>query len=1207
MSSYLLPAPPIPGFVGWVYGADGSPVGTCFQVAPGVLVTAFHVLVDAQSGEPGQPVHVLAAVDAIAREDDPERGPRRLGDETYARVLAVDAEYDLAVLRCTRPFPDVVAGFTPAFSEEPRTEVDAFGFAVVPDTASYGYLPVTGTWQGTTRRDGIDIGHVSAPNAMPGMSGAAVVRSADKAVLGLLTGRYVNPDGHRMRDSTWVVCSESLCRALERLPGIVVEPRFVLAGGRARVLLVASVTDGPPDRRIPERAEEVGPYETASPAVDILRSLADPVPDAGLLMKLLSELTDEAAASGEHSAAAKREFWALLRAGGLEPRLLLPGLDGRGSAARAWTGDGPVFADLPGPRALPAAGSMLARFRAALRDRIDTGLFVQIPPTCRRLFKAALGNDRSPETLQFLATARRLLADAEDSGYAATGAPEGDQPQPEGSREAGHRRDVRNAARRLCQVPDAAIYFTGRDDLVSEITGKVRGAKNSGAVALLHGEPGVGTSEVAKAVARALAPEFDDGAYYLNLYNEDDSAPAWTDSRHAVRILADAMNIDLRATDEEKVIGQFTDQLAGRKVLLLLDDARDAKHVARIAKRIRSCAIIVTCRDRRQTYVNPGLEFRVAPLVRPESTALLTAFSGAKSPDPAVLAAIAELCADVPLALVIIGTQLSRPDIDPGELLADLEAEATRLHYLNGGDRSIAAAIGVSYGLLGATAQRSFRLIPAFPGLTVTKWSLSHCMQDEPAEQRQILLRLTDRNLAASLPFARFSLHKLVRLYAASRMKEEETPESLQEFRVLAIWYIYQRLVEIIQRSPDADIPAELEPGVFHEAEQLAEELDRLDMAAHLATGIWHLYTARREADQMIRATACRRAVHLKRGDPRSAAGAVLQNAAQLRRLQEWQSAEEAARDALQLGQDHDLPPVQARALFELSRDSGEQEHWTEAISYGDQSIERFVALGSGGGADPSLLNEAMSAMLNNADFAASNGDHPSSRRYAERAAEYARQVNDNDRLRHAAFAIASAAAKLKDFAAARDNNLLSERISEAQGSWWNAFVGAHNGAYALLELKRQADCEQALVRAAGHLERDPDLSGNLAEHLVNLSAFQVRREALNRAAETLILAMGKADNRYPLLRYEVEVRTAIAYRLGQRGSTVQPTRPSGSHEPDPALTAAHQRLSALRPGQQPDPRTRNSWVALLRDNARHHVDPPAGNRYYELTEGSDG
>ena len=77
-------------------------------------------------------------------------------------------------------------------------------------------------------------------------------------------------------------------------------------------------------------------------------------------------------------------------------------------------------------------------------------------------------------------------------------------------------------------------------------------------------------------------------------------------------------------------------------------------------------------------------------------------------------------------------------------------------------------------------------------------------------------------------------------------------------------------------------------------------------------------------------------------------------------------------------------------------------------------------------------------------------------------------------------------------------------------------------------------------MRAAGHLERDPDLSSNLAEHLVNLSAFQARLEAFDRAAETLAGAVDKAGNRYPLLRYEVEVRATIAHRLEQRKSPVQ-------------------------------------------------------------------
>ena len=87
---------PVPGYLGRILD-DGDPVGTCFQVAPGVLVTAWHVLNDIGAAAPDRPVQV-----------DPLAG----GDPFEATVARLDATHDLAVLVAGTSLPAIAGTLT---------------------------------------------------------------------------------------------------------------------------------------------------------------------------------------------------------------------------------------------------------------------------------------------------------------------------------------------------------------------------------------------------------------------------------------------------------------------------------------------------------------------------------------------------------------------------------------------------------------------------------------------------------------------------------------------------------------------------------------------------------------------------------------------------------------------------------------------------------------------------------------------------------------------------------------------------------------------------------------------------------------------------------------------------------------------------------------------------------------------------------------
>jgi len=128
----------VPGFLGRVLDGSAQPVGTCFQVIPGVLVTAWHVLDDLRAGD----------VDAMVRVD-----PLQGGEPRQARVHRIDPVHDLAVLSATEPLVECAAGLAVTDDVELDTRVSITGAAHVEDPGhSHQYLDASGEWRGGTTR-----------------------------------------------------------------------------------------------------------------------------------------------------------------------------------------------------------------------------------------------------------------------------------------------------------------------------------------------------------------------------------------------------------------------------------------------------------------------------------------------------------------------------------------------------------------------------------------------------------------------------------------------------------------------------------------------------------------------------------------------------------------------------------------------------------------------------------------------------------------------------------------------------------------------------------------------------------------------------------------------------------------------------------------------------------------------------------------------
>ena len=214
----------VPGYLGRVLDGEGIPAGTCFQVAPGVLVTAWHVLDDVGAGAEGAQVLV-----------DPLRG----GASFAAAVARVDPLRDLAVLTAGTGHLTGVAGPLAAAGQVAvRERVSVTGHAVPDDQYPYRFLVAAGEWAGgTTRDDAVPLGRMTSSGVVPGMSGAPVIHDGDGTVVGVVSGRYNSVDGS-LAGTVWVARAEDLAALLEGITDVVIERP--LPAGPADLMLEVS-------------------------------------------------------------------------------------------------------------------------------------------------------------------------------------------------------------------------------------------------------------------------------------------------------------------------------------------------------------------------------------------------------------------------------------------------------------------------------------------------------------------------------------------------------------------------------------------------------------------------------------------------------------------------------------------------------------------------------------------------------------------------------------------------------------------------------------------------------------------------------------------------------------------------------------------------------------------------------------------------------
>ncbi|MFE6802875.1 BTAD domain-containing putative transcriptional regulator [Streptomyces sp. NPDC057696] len=376
---------------------------------------------------------------------------------------------------------------------------------------------------------------------------------------------------------------------------------------------------------------------------------------------------------------------------------------------------------------------------------------------------------------------------------------------------------------RPAQLPATVPDFTGRASFVTELRDILASASSPDgegqvmAVSAVAGIGGVGKTTLAVHVAHAARPSFPDGQLYVDLQGAGPrAAEPETVLGSFLRALGTADSAIPDSLEERSALYRST--LDGRRVLILLDNARDAAQVRPLLPGTEGCAALITGRVRMVDLV--GAHLVDLDVMSPEEALqLFTKIVGAErvaSEREAALDVVAA-CGFLPLAIRIAASRLAaRRTWTVSVLAAKLADERRRLDELQAGDLAVKATFELGYGQLEPAQARAFRLLGLADGPDISL-AAAAAVLDLPVESTEDLLEsLVDTSLLESAAPGRYRYHDLVRLYARACAERDELPPEEREAamsRLLDFYLATAARVYAIERPGDRTLAHLEEPN----------------------------------------------------------------------------------------------------------------------------------------------------------------------------------------------------------------------------------------------------------------------------------------------------------------------------------------------------------------------------------------------------------
>ncbi|MFG2966683.1 BTAD domain-containing putative transcriptional regulator [Streptomyces sp. NPDC048288] len=339
------------------------------------------------------------------------------------------------------------------------------------------------------------------------------------------------------------------------------------------------------------------------------------------------------------------------------------------------------------------------------------------------------------------------------------------------------------------QLPMGVRGFIGRGDELARLEDILASAADQPAavvITALSGTAGVGKTALAVHWARRAQRSFPNGQLYVNLRGFGPSGSVMSPAE-AVRGFLDALGVPPARIPAglEAQVGLYRSLLAGRRVLVVLDNARDADQVRPLLPGAPGClALITSRRSLTGLAATEGAQLLTVGMLAPEEAQeLLVRRLGAErvTADPDAVREIVGRCAGLPLALAIVAARAAaQPALPLAALAGELRLADRRLDALDSGEASseVRAVFSWSYRALGPEAARLFRLLGLHPGPDAALPAVA-ALAGVPADRaRALVAELVRGHLLTEQPAGRYTFHDLLRAYAAELVATHEGEDS---------------------------------------------------------------------------------------------------------------------------------------------------------------------------------------------------------------------------------------------------------------------------------------------------------------------------------------------------------------------------------------------------------------------------------------------
>ncbi len=362
-------------------------------------------------------------------------------------------------------------------------------------------------------------------------------------------------------------------------------------------------------------------------------------------------------------------------------------------------------------------------------------------------------------------------------------------------------------------LPRDIVSFTGRQQELRELVDAAAGAGRVVGIHAIGGMAGIGKTAFAVHAAHRLAPRFPAGQIFLQLHGHTPGQqPVDPGDALASLLLTAGVAPAQIPPGVEARMAMWRDRLAGRQLLLVLDDAVSSEQVQPLLPGSGGSVVLVTSR-RHLSALEGATAISLETLSAQEAAGLLVrlaARSGLSPADPAVRE-MTRLCGYLPLAIGMLARQLHHhPAWSVAGRAAELAAAVDRLELMATENVSVAAAFNLSYEDLTADQQRLFRRLGLHPGTDVDAYAAAALDGTGLDQARRGLEALYDQYLLTEPTHGRYRMHDLIREHAgalAGQLDQDGDRDQATE-RLLGYYQYVGDLVQALLARQSRLIPA---------------------------------------------------------------------------------------------------------------------------------------------------------------------------------------------------------------------------------------------------------------------------------------------------------------------------------------------------------------------------------------------------------------